>query len=76
MSALSQITSISAMNLRGVPQRLGSSFVIVIANDVFASPGSVRMAYAVALTVHIPFVLLETFALLWKAPFLTRHAAH
>jgi putative ABC transport system permease protein len=30
MSALSQITSISAMNLRGVPQRLGSSFVIVI----------------------------------------------
>src|SRR5258705_11872463 len=30
MSALSQITSISAMNLRSVPQRLGTSFVIVI----------------------------------------------
>jgi putative ABC transport system permease protein len=30
MSAMSQITSISAMNLRSVPQRLGSSFVIVI----------------------------------------------
>jgi hypothetical protein len=55
---------------------LAPLFIIVIANDVFASTGSVRMAYAVALTVHIPFVLLETFALLWKAPFLTRHAAH
>ena len=30
MSALSQISSISAMNLRSVPNRLGSSFVIVI----------------------------------------------
>jgi putative ABC transport system permease protein len=30
MSSLSQITSISAMNLRSVPQRLGTSFVIVI----------------------------------------------
>jgi putative ABC transport system permease protein len=30
MSAMSQITSISAMNLRSVPQRLGSSFVIVV----------------------------------------------
>jgi putative ABC transport system permease protein len=30
MSALSQITSISAMNMRSVPQRLGTSFVIVI----------------------------------------------
>lgn len=30
MSALSQITSISAMNLRSIPQRLGTSFVIVI----------------------------------------------
>ncbi len=30
MSALSQITSISAMNMRAVPQRLGTSFVIVI----------------------------------------------
>jgi len=30
MSTLSQITSISAMNLRSVPQRLGTSLVIVI----------------------------------------------
>jgi putative ABC transport system permease protein len=30
MKALSQITSISAMNLRSVPQRLGTSLVIVI----------------------------------------------
>ena len=30
MSALSQITSVSAMNLRSVPQRLGTSLVIVI----------------------------------------------
>ena len=30
MSTLSQITAISAMNLRSVPQRLGTSFVIVI----------------------------------------------
>src|SRR5215475_4161340 len=30
MSAMGQITSISAMNLRSVPQRLGSSLVIVI----------------------------------------------
>jgi putative ABC transport system permease protein len=30
MSVLKQITSISAMNLRSVPQRLGTSFVIVI----------------------------------------------
>jgi hypothetical protein len=34
------------------------------------------MAYVVAVTVHIPFVLLETFALLWKAPFLPGQAAH
>jgi putative ABC transport system permease protein len=30
VNSLSQITSISAMNLRSVPQRLGTSFVIVI----------------------------------------------
>jgi putative ABC transport system permease protein len=30
MNSLQQITSISAMNLRSVPQRLGASFVIVI----------------------------------------------
>jgi hypothetical protein len=44
--------------------------IIVIANDVFVSVNSQRMAYAVALLVHIPLILLETFALLWKAPLL------
>src|SRR6201998_589679 len=44
--------------------------IIVIANDVFVSAGSRRMAYVVALTIHVPFILLESFALLWKAPFL------
>jgi hypothetical protein len=44
--------------------------IIVIANDVFVSAGSQRMAYVVALTIHVPFILLESFALLWKAPFL------
>jgi hypothetical protein len=41
--------------------------VIVIANDVFVSTDSRSMAYLVALTIHIPLVLLETFALLWRA---------
>jgi hypothetical protein len=40
--------------------------IIVIANDVFVSTNSQRMAYTVALLVHIPLILLETFALLWK----------
>jgi hypothetical protein len=44
--------------------------IIVIANDVFVSMGETRLAYTVALLVHIPLVLLEVFALLWKAPFL------
>ena len=55
--------------------------IMVIANDVFVSTNSERMAYTVALLVHIPLILLETFALLWKAPFLrpsspVRAAAH
>ena len=55
--------------------------IIVIANDVFVSTNSERIAYTVALLVHIPLILLETFALLWKAPFLrpsspVRAAAH
>ena len=41
--------------------------IIVIANDVFVSTNSQRMAYTVALLVHVPLVALETFALLWKA---------
>ena len=41
--------------------------IIVIANDVFVSTNSQRMAYTVALLVHIPLILLEAFALLWKA---------
>jgi hypothetical protein len=44
--------------------------IIVIANDVFVSTNSQRTAYTVALLVHIPLILLEAFALLWKAPFL------
>jgi hypothetical protein len=44
--------------------------IIIVANDVFVSTGSQWMAYVVALTVHIPLMLLESFALLWKAPFL------
>jgi len=49
---------------------LAPLLIIVIANDVFVSAGSQRMAYVVALTIHVPFILLESFALLWKAPFL------
>jgi hypothetical protein len=41
--------------------------IIVIANDVFVSTNSQRMAYTVALLVHVPLIALETFALLWKA---------
>jgi hypothetical protein len=48
--------------------------IIVIANDVFVSTNSQRLAYTVALVVHVPLILLETFALLWKAPFLRRGA--
>ena len=49
---------------------LAPVLIIVIANDVFVSTGSELMAYAVAMTVHVPFMLVESFALLWKAPFL------
>jgi hypothetical protein len=49
---------------------LGPVSIIVIANDVFVSTNSQHMAYAMALLVHVPLILLETFALLWKAPFL------
>jgi hypothetical protein len=49
---------------------LAPLLIIFVANDVFVSTGSQRMAYIVGLTVHLPLVLLETFALLWKAPFL------
>jgi hypothetical protein len=51
--------------------------IIVIANDVFVSTNSQRMAYTVALLVHVPLILLETFALLWKvwkAPLFTKTA--
>jgi hypothetical protein len=53
---------------------LGPLSIIVIANDVFVSTNSQRMAYTVALLVHIPLMLLEVFALLWKAPFLRQEA--
>jgi hypothetical protein len=49
--------------------------IIVIANDVFVAANSQRMAYTVALLVHVPLILLETFALLWKAPFLHQRAS-
>jgi hypothetical protein len=49
--------------------------IIVIANDVFVSTNSQRMAYTVALVVHIPLILLEVFALLWKAPLFRRSVA-
>jgi hypothetical protein len=44
--------------------------IIVIANDVFVSTDTRGMAYTVALVIHMPLMLLEVFALLWKAPFL------
>lgn len=44
--------------------------IIVIANDVFVSANSRSMAYLVALTIHLPLIMLEAFALLWKAPLL------
>ena len=52
--------------------------IIVIANDVFVSTNSQRIAYAVALLVHVPLIALESFALLWKvwdAPLFTKRAA-
>jgi len=54
---------------------LAPLLIIAIANDVFVSTGSEGMAYVVACVVHIPFVLLETFALLWKAPLLSGDGA-
>jgi hypothetical protein len=48
--------------------------IIVIANDVFVSTNSQRMAYTVALLVHVPLIALESFALLWKAPLFTKRA--
>jgi hypothetical protein len=44
--------------------------IIVIANNVFVSTDTRGMAYTVALVIHMPLMLLEVFALLWKAPFL------
>jgi hypothetical protein len=42
--------------------------IIVIANDVFVATNNQNTAYLVALTIHIPLIALEVFALLWKAP--------
>ena len=49
--------------------------IIIIAHDVFASTNTQGLVYLVALTIHIPLMLLEVFALLWKAPFLRPLAA-
>src|SRR3984893_1228336 len=47
---------------------LGPVSIIIIANDVFVATNTQRMAYLVALTIHIPLIVLEVFALVWKAP--------
>jgi hypothetical protein len=44
--------------------------IIIIANGVFVSTNTQNTAYLVALIIHIPLMLLEVFALLWKARFL------
>jgi hypothetical protein len=49
--------------------------IIFIANDVFVSTDTQSTAYLAALTIHIPLISLEAFALLWKAPFLRPLAA-
>jgi hypothetical protein len=49
--------------------------IIVIANDVLVSTGTRGMAYLVALTVHIPLMSAEIFALLWGARWRRRSAA-
>jgi hypothetical protein len=57
---------------------LGPVLIIVIAHDVFVSVNAQHMSYVMALVVHVPLMLLEAFALLWKvrqAPALQRHAA-
>jgi hypothetical protein len=43
--------------------------IIIIANDVFVSTNTQSTAYLAALTIHIPLISLEGFALLWKARF-------
>lgn len=53
---------------------LAPLLIIVVAHDVFVSTNSQNMAYLVAFTVHIPLILLEVFALLWKAPVLKPRA--
>ena len=54
---------------------VGPLSIIVIANDVFVSTNSQSLAYLVALTIHIPLMLLEVFALLWKTRFVQPLAA-
>jgi hypothetical protein len=43
--------------------------VIVIAHGVFVSTNTQSTAYLSAFTIHVPLMLLEMFALLWKARF-------
>src|SRR3984893_659786 len=54
---------------------LGPVSIIVIANDVFASTNSQRMAYAMALLIHIPLMLLGLFAVVETAHFVWPLAA-
>jgi len=49
--------------------------IIIIANDVFVSTNTQNTAYLAALIIHIPLMLLEVFALLWKVHFLRPLAA-
>ncbi len=44
--------------------------IIIIANGVFVSTNTQSIAYLALLAIHIPLMLLEVFALFWKARFL------
>src|SRR5947209_11577602 len=47
--------------------------VIVIARNVFVATNSELFAY-LGLAIHLPLIGLETFALLWKSPWLGNRA--
>src|SRR5436309_243413 len=44
--------------------------IIIIAHNVFVATNTESTTYLSAFAIHVPLILLETFALLWKAPFL------
>jgi hypothetical protein len=49
--------------------------IIIIAHNVFVVTNTQSTAYLSAFAIHVPLISLETFALLWKAPFLRPVAA-